>query len=151
MSIGKSSLARAAAAAGARPMPGAEAAPVITGLQQVETQAITAVSGDKLPVRTDPELVRSIVANGLIEPLILAQTTSDTLVLIAGARRLAAAKKVGLTTVPAIIQELSADEAVARRREIKRFATLTAKTAKEAETIPAGTTVVGQAMPDWLL
>ncbi len=152
MSIGKSSLARAAAAAGTRPAPVAETAPVVTGLQEVAVEAISAATGDKLPVRADQGLVSSIAEKGLLEPLLLAQPAPGQLVLLAGGRRLAAAKKAGLSTVPAVIREMSATEAAACRKELKRFAAPATKTAK-AET-PAATsaaTAVGQSMPDWLL
>lgn len=152
MSIGKSSLARAAAAAGTRPAPVAETAPVMAGLQQVAVEAIAAATGDKLPVRPDQGLVSSIAEKGLLEPLLLAQPAPGQLVLLAGGRRLAAAKKAGLSTVPAVIREMSATEAAACRKELKRFAAPATKTAK-AET-PAATsaaTAVGQSMPDWLL
>lgn len=152
VSIGKSSLARAAAAAGARPAPVAETIPVMSGLQQVAVEAISAASGDKLPVRADVALAESVARQGLLEPLLLAQTAPGQLVLLAGGRRLAAAKKAGLSTVPAVIREMTASEAAACRKELKRFVAPTAKMAG-AET-PAATsaaTAVGQSMPDWLL
>jgi ParB family chromosome partitioning protein len=87
------------------------------------------------------ELAASIQAVGIIEPLIVRSTGEDTYVLIAGERRLTAAKSVGLAEVPAIVrdlddakayelslidnlhrQDLSAlDEAQAYRRLIKEF------------------------------
>ena len=151
MSIGKSSLARAAAAAGTRPTPVAETAPAVTGLQEVAVEAVSAAAGDKLPPRPDQGLVDSVSARGLLEPLLLAQTAPGTLVLLAGGRRLAAAKKAGLGTVPAVIREMSAADAAACRKELKRFAAPAAKAAKAEKPTASAVTTVGQAMPDWLL
>ncbi len=145
MSIGKSSLARAAAAANTRPAE--TAAAVLPGYQQVAVSAIVAAAGDKLPVRADKALVASIEECGVIEPLTVAQTAPGTLMLVAGAKRLAAAKKAGLATVPAVIVELSADKAAALRAEVRHF--VGAKAEETPGTVE--TTAVGQAMPDWLL
>ena len=151
VSIGKSSLARAAAAAGTRPAPAAEVSPVSAGLQQVAVEAVSPAAGDKFPARVADELVQSVADAGVLEPLLLAQTAPDTLALIAGARRLVAAKKAGLSTVPAVIREMSASEASAARKEIKRFAAPAVKAAKAQDAVPKGVTTVGQSMPDWLL
>jgi ParB/RepB/Spo0J family partition protein len=51
------------------------------------------------------ELAASIQSVGIIEPLIVRSTGEDTYVLIAGERRLTAAKSVGLTEVPVIVRE----------------------------------------------
>src|SRR5467141_2275059 len=52
------------------------------------------------------ELAASIQSVGIIEPLIVRSTGEDTYVLIAGERRLTAAKSVGLTEVPVIVREV---------------------------------------------
>ena len=62
--------------------------------------------------RLDPteleELANSIREHGVIQPLIVAQTTfPGQYTLIAGERRLEAARLAGLTTVPAIVREAS--------------------------------------------
>ncbi len=149
MSIGKSSLARAAAAAGSRPT--AENAPVLSGYQQVAVEAITAADGYKLTRRVSEELMASVMDNGILEPLTLAQTAPGVLALVAGNKRLAAAKKAKLATVPAVIVDMTAAQAAQARREVCRFATVTAQAVPEA-TVPEDTaTRVGQSMPDWLL
>lgn len=51
------------------------------------------------------ELAASIKAIGLLEPLVLAPMNGSEHRLIAGHRRLAAAKKAGLATVPALLRE----------------------------------------------
>lgn len=54
------------------------------------------------------ELAQSIVANGLIQPLII-RRKADRYELIAGERRLRAAQIAGLTEVPAVIQDYADD------------------------------------------
>jgi ParB family chromosome partitioning protein len=57
------------------------------------------------------ELAASIQEHGIIQPLILTQAgTADTYTLIAGERRLMAAKQIGLETVPAILRTSSEQE-----------------------------------------
>jgi ParB family chromosome partitioning protein len=54
------------------------------------------------------ELAQSIVANGIIQPIVL-QRAGDRYQLVAGERRWRAAKIAGLTEVPAVIQEFASD------------------------------------------
>ena len=56
------------------------------------------------------ELVEDIMMNGIRTPVIL-RTTDDGYEMIAGHRRLFAAKQIGLESIPAVIKELSDDEA----------------------------------------
>lgn len=145
MSIGKSSLARAAAAT-ARPT--AETAPKQDTMTScaVAVDTIRLPKGQKLPAAS-AQLVASIAKNGVLEPLTLAQTGSETLTLLSGASRLAAAREAGLESVPAVVVSMTAAEASAARREIFRFA------AKErpVSAVAENATAVGQAMPAWLL
>jgi ParB family chromosome partitioning protein len=53
------------------------------------------------------ELADSVREHGIIQPLIVSLGEDETYVLIAGERRLRAAKLVGLKTVPAIIRQAS--------------------------------------------
>lgn len=75
---------------------------------------INQIAANPLQPRTvfDParlqELADSILANGIIQPLIL-RRKGDGYELVAGERRLRAAKLAGLNSVPAILQDL-ADE-----------------------------------------
>lgn len=146
MSIGKSSLARAAAAT-ARPT--ADAAPKQDTMTScaVAVDAIRLPKGQKLPAAS-AQLVASVAKNGILEPLTLAQTGSETLTLVSGAGRLAAAKEAGLDTVPAVVVCMTATEAAAARREIVRFVGTTEKLVSAQADKP---TAVGQAMPAWLL
>ena len=51
------------------------------------------------------ELTEAIRQHGVIQPIIVSQGPSDGYVLIAGERRLQAAKRAGLTDVPVVIRE----------------------------------------------
>ena len=53
------------------------------------------------------ELANSIREHGIIQPLIIATSDGETYTLIAGERRLRAAKQIGLRTVPAILRKAS--------------------------------------------
>jgi len=53
------------------------------------------------------ELADSIREHGIIQPLIVSSAENDTYTLIAGERRLQAAKQIGLRTIPAILREVS--------------------------------------------
>ncbi len=57
------------------------------------------------------QLVASIKENGILVPLILRESEGDTYDLIAGHRRLFAAKIAGLTEVPVVIREMTDEEA----------------------------------------
>ena len=58
------------------------------------------------------ELVESIKANGVLSPVIVRPDDEGTYEMISGHRRMHAAKLAGLTTVPAIVKEMTDDEAV---------------------------------------
>jgi ParB family chromosome partitioning protein len=53
------------------------------------------------------ELAASIREHGIIQPLIVSPSKNGTYVLIAGERRLQAAKRAGLKTVPVIVRQAS--------------------------------------------
>jgi len=59
--------------------------------------------------RFDPEaleeLARSVASNGVLQPLLVTEDGRDGYLLIAGERRLRAAERAGLATVPAVIRE----------------------------------------------
>ena len=146
MSIGKNSLARAAAAAGTKPAPSVEAAPsVATGYCEVDPSTIRLVKGDKRVIPSEA-MVASVKKQGIVEPLLLAQC-DEQLLLLGGSRRLAAAKEAGLTSVPAVIRDMTAAQATALRRELKQFAV----TDEAVSVGDSSATVVGQDMPSWLL
>lgn len=151
VSIGKSSLARAAAATAPRPT--TETIKNAGVFRQVAVDDIRPLKEKKLPA-ADDDLTASIAAQGVLEPLLLAQTGPEELRLLCGLRRLAAARQAGLAAVPAVIVEMTPQAASAARREIERF---TAAPIKETASVPtaaavaAEQTTLGQAMPAWLL
>lgn len=55
------------------------------------------------------DLVESIREHGVLQPIIVAPKGDDYLI-VAGERRWRAAKRVGLTTIPAIVKDLSEDQ-----------------------------------------
>lgn len=57
------------------------------------------------------ELVESIKVNGVLTPVLLRPDDKGTYEMISGHRRLKAAKKAGLRKIPAIIKEMTDDEA----------------------------------------
>ncbi|NLZ34589.1 Nucleoid occlusion protein [Clostridium sp. N3C] len=62
---------------------------------------------------TIEELAQSIKAYGIIQPLSVRKMGNDSFELVAGERRLRAAKKAGLTKVPAIIVDITDKESAA--------------------------------------
>jgi len=58
------------------------------------------------------ELKESIQENGLLEPIIVRSFSAGTFEIISGHRRVEVCKKLGIQTVPAIVREMSKDEAV---------------------------------------
>lgn len=58
------------------------------------------------------ELTESIKENGLLEPIIVRSFSAGTYEIISGHRRVEVCKKLGIQTIPAIVREISKDEAV---------------------------------------
>lgn len=58
------------------------------------------------------ELLESIKTNGLLEPIIVRPSSAGTYEIISGHRRVNVCKELGIQTAPAIVKELSKDEAV---------------------------------------
>ena len=57
------------------------------------------------------ELVQSIEANGVLTPVLVRPDDEGTYEMISGHRRLHAAKRAGLTVIPAIVKEMTDDDA----------------------------------------
>ncbi len=62
---------------------------------------------DQFDAKDLEELTASVREHGIIQPLIVSPGTDETYTLIAGERRLEAAKLAGLRTVPAILRQAS--------------------------------------------
>lgn len=58
------------------------------------------------------ELIRSIQEKGILQPIVVRKISEGLYECVAGERRLRAVKKLGLKTIPAIIKELSDEEAL---------------------------------------
>ena len=58
------------------------------------------------------DLVESIRVNGILTPVLVRPDGEDSYEMISGHRRMHAAKIVGLTMIPAIVREMSDDEAI---------------------------------------
>ena len=58
------------------------------------------------------ELKESVKENGLFQPIIVRSFSAGTYEIISGHRRVEACKELGIQTVPAIVREMSKDEAV---------------------------------------
>lgn len=95
---------------GAQPELAASAPPLLEEGKKVEEIEIFKIASNPHQPRKDfdeeklKELAASIKKNGIIQPLVVAQKGS-TFELIAGERRLKAAKIAGLTKVPVIVRE----------------------------------------------
>ncbi|MBR5539414.1 MAG: ParB/RepB/Spo0J family partition protein [Clostridia bacterium] len=58
------------------------------------------------------ELVESIRANGTLVPIIVRSSSAGKYEIISGHRRVSACKELGVDTIPAIVKELSNEEAI---------------------------------------
>ena len=89
--------------------------PEIAGTQEIEIGRIHAFPNHPFKVLDDEKmdtLVDSIRENGILNPVIVRPDQSGNYEMISGHRRLHAAKIVGLKNVPAIVKEMSDDEAI---------------------------------------
>ena len=83
-------------------------------ISQLSPDKLTPFEGHPYQVREDAamdELVESIRVHGILSPL-LARPKGDGCELVSGHRRRLAAQKLGLPTVPVLVQEMTDDEAV---------------------------------------
>lgn len=89
--------------------------PEIAGTQEIEIGRIHAFPNHPFKVLDDEKmdtLVDSIRENGILNPVIVRPDQSGDYEMISGHRRLHAAKIVGLKKIPAIVKEMSDDEAI---------------------------------------
>ena len=88
--------------------------PSTEGTTDIEVEAIYPFENHPFKVLDDDkmdELVESIKANGILTPVIVRPDDEGTYEMISGHRRLHAAKRAGLHKVPAIVKEVTDDEA----------------------------------------
>lgn len=89
--------------------------PEIAGTQEIEIGRIHSFSNHPFKVLDDEKmdtLVDSIRENGILNPVIVRPDNSGDYEMISGHRRLHAAGIAGLNKVPAIVKEMSDDEAI---------------------------------------
>lgn len=89
--------------------------PEIAGTQEIEIERIHAFPDHPFKVLDDEKmdtLVDSIRENGILNPVIVRPDQSGNYEMISGHRRLHAAGIVGLQKIPAIVKEMSDDEAI---------------------------------------
>ena len=82
---------------------------------EIEINKIHAFKNHPFKVLDDEkmqDLIESLKLSGVLTPVLLRVDSNDEYEMISGHRRLHAAKMAGLTTIPAIVRELSDDDAV---------------------------------------
>lgn len=82
---------------------------------EIEINEIHAFKNHPFKVLDDEkmqDLIESVKLSGVLTPVLLRVDSNDEYEMISGHRRLHAAKMAGLTTIPAIVRELSDDDAV---------------------------------------
>lgn len=82
---------------------------------EIEINKIHAFKNHPFKVLDDEkmqDLIESVKLSGVLTPVLLRVDNNDEYEMISGHRRLHAAKIAGLTTIPAIVRELSDDDAV---------------------------------------
>ena len=85
------------------------------GTEEIKIEKIFPFENHPFKVLDDDrmtDLVESIKINGVLTPVIVRPDDEGTYEMISGHRRMHAAKLAGLTTVPAIIKEMTNDEAI---------------------------------------
>lgn len=89
--------------------------PEIAGTQEIEIERIHSFPNHPFKVIDDEKmdkLVDSIRENGILNPVIVRPDNNGNYEMISGHRRLHAAGIVGLKKIPAIVKEMSDDEAI---------------------------------------
>ena len=88
--------------------------PDTEGTVDIDVKAIYPFENHPFKVVDDEkmdELVESIQANGILTPVLVRPDDEGTYEMISGHRRLHAAIRVGLVKIPAVIKEMTNDEA----------------------------------------
>lgn len=104
-------------AAGMEPEPKSEeAAPEVAAEEQVRNIAVDAIVVSPFQPRVHiddaalAELAASLAENGLLQPIVV-RPVDDTFELVTGERRWRASQRLGWETIPAIVRELTDEEA----------------------------------------
>ncbi len=94
----------------AEAMPEAIGAPLEIDVNRIDRnpfQTRTSFDPEKLS-----ELAKSIAASGVVQPIIVRDVSAGRYQLITGERRLLASKEAGKTTIPAVVREVSDEQAM---------------------------------------
>lgn len=93
-----------------------------SAVQSIQPGNMVSLSAVKLPTKRQPrryfapekmaQLVASVKEHGILEPVLVRPLGEETYELIAGERRLRAAKAVGLTEIPVVCKDFSDQEAL---------------------------------------
>ena len=67
------------------------------------------------------DLVESVKINGVLTPVLLRMDENEEYEMVSGHRRMHAAQLAGLTTIPAIVRELSDDELKGKEDEVQKL------------------------------
>ena len=89
--------------------------PVTEGSTAIEVSKIHPFKNHPFKVVDDDkmhELVESIMENGVLTPVIVREDKEGGYEMISGHRRLHAAKRAGLAKIPAIVKEMTNDDAI---------------------------------------
>ena len=89
--------------------------PKVEGTTEIDIRAIYPFENHPFKVIDDEkmdELVDSIKTNGVMTPVIVRPDDEGTYEMISGHRRLHAAERAGLTKIPAIVKEMTNDDAI---------------------------------------
>ncbi len=152
MSIGKSSIARAAEAAAAPVVQkAAEAAAFrpsvrLTALSPSQLRPLAVVQGGE----ASPELIRSVRRHGVLVPLLAARVREEYLVLL-GEHRLAAARELGLTEVPVCVVDTADEQSALRLMQEIRSSRSQAPDSVQNEKFYAAAAVSAEELPVFLL
>ena len=68
------------------------------------------------------DLVESVKINGVLTPVLIRMDENEEYEMVSGHRRMHAAQLAGLTTIPAIVRELSDDDAIVAMVDAKHSA-----------------------------
>ena len=97
-------------------LPGVDLEPIEAGGERVRTVPVDRLRPNPAQPRKTfdraalQELADSIDQRGVLQPILVQETSPDDFLIVAGERRYRAAQRAGLATVPVIVGQFSADE-----------------------------------------
>ena len=91
--------------------------PSVSGCDEIEVERIRPFKDHPFKVQDDvkmQDLIESIRTNGILSPVLLRPVGFDRYEMVSGHRRMHAAEILGMERVPAIIRDMTDDEAIVR-------------------------------------